>query len=120
MIGSHNALGLTLALAVCAASVILSGAALRHQDDIRPTAISVRSNDLDFDRPSDNMILFERIKEASVEACGGTPDFRDIRRVSLFEQCRKAAIRLAVLKADQPVLTEIADIDVKPMRLAVR
>jgi UrcA family protein len=120
MIATHNALGLTLTLAVCATSVILGGASLRRQGDIHPAMIAVRSNDLDFNRPADNMVLFERIKEASVEVCGGTPDYRDIRRVPLFEQCRKVAIRLAVQQMNQPILTQLADIEVKPMRLAVR
>jgi UrcA family protein len=91
---------------------------------VRPTdetpSISVRSDDLDFNHIHDVLVLLERIDDASILTCGGTPDFRDIRRSAAFERCRDAATNEAVRRMNRPVLTEIAKTRARPQRLAAR
>jgi UrcA family protein len=115
----HNVLPPTLTAIVCASVFVLAGT-MHARVPVEPASVSVRSNDLDFNRPQDAAILIDRIEEASIPACGGAPDYRDLHRISSFEQCRKAVIKRAVLQVGQPLVTKVAEIETLGMRLAVR
>ena len=117
MIISNNAL--TLGLAIAVSAFVLTGSVKAHDSDA-PARITVRANDLDLTHAPDAEILFARIEEASTQACGGTPDYRRAGQVAAFDHCRKAAIWQAVRQVNQPLLSEIADTEAMPMRLAVR
>jgi UrcA family protein len=111
-----------LMFTACAAAVIvLVGFSRVSSPGVpAPAAISVSSSDLDFNRPEDAQTLFERIKEASVQACGGAPESSDLHRISAFEQCRTAAIKRAVAQVGQPMLTAVADTQTIGMRIAAQ
>jgi len=119
MIALHGIMALAMTLSVGAAGVVVGGA-VRPQGASAPTAISVRSDDLDLQRPVDVQTLFERIEEASVTACGGTPDFRDTPRIATFDHCRKTVIKLTVRRLNQPLITEVADANALMTRIAIR
>jgi len=118
MIALHGILALAMALTVGAAGVVVGGA-VRPSTDAQ-AAVSVRSEDLDLQRPVDAQTLFERIEEASVAACGGTPDFRDTPRIASFDHCRKAVINRTVRQLNQPLLIEVADAHALTTRIAIR
>jgi len=119
MIALHGIMALAMTVSVGAAGVVVGGA-VRTQGPVPPTAVSVRSNDLDLQRPVDAQILFERIAAASVTACGGTPDFRDTPRIANFDQCRRVTINRTVHQLNQPVLAEVADANTLTIRIAIR
>jgi UrcA family protein len=119
MIALHGVMAFAMTVSVGAAGVVVGGAVL-PQGPVAPTAVSVRSNDLDLQRPVDAQILFERVAGASIQACGGTPDFRDTPRIAAFDQCRKAVISRTVRQLNQPLLTEVAEANTLTMRIAIR
>ena len=119
MIALHGILALAMTVSVGAAGVVVGGA-VRPQSVDAPAYVSVRSNDLDLQRPADAQILFERIEGASTQACGGTPDFRDTGRIASFDQCRKAVIKRTVRQLHQPLVAEVADANSLTMRIAIR
>jgi len=90
-----------------------------YRGDERP-AVSVRSDDLDFRHVPDAMVLFDRIEDAAVKACGGTPAFRQSRQAAAFDRCRIATIRQTVRQINWIVLTEVAENQAMPPRIAVR
>lgn len=120
MIATHYAMLPTVAVALCSAVVVLTGFTHGPVSPAGPANLQVASSDLNFSRPQDVQTLLERMQDASVDACGGAPDFRDVRRISAFEQCRRTAIRRAVVQLNQPLVTEIAEVQTLGMRLAVR
>lgn len=114
------ALGLALGAVV---AMFLTAGALPAHDAVLPAApasISVRSNDLDFGHAPDAQILLDRVEDAAEKACGGTPDYREHRRLEVFEHCRQATIRQTVARFDQPIVTQLAALQPMPMHLAVR
>jgi UrcA family protein len=115
---SQNTLALTLTLVFGAC--LIGGAAFKAEGANAPAHLSVRTSDLDFSHAPDAQVLLQRIDDAATSVCGGTPDYRRLREVAAFEHCRKAAIWQAVRDAHQPLVTEIADTEPMPMRLAVR
>jgi UrcA family protein len=90
-----------------------------YRGDEHP-AVSVRSDDLDFRHVPDAMVLFDRIEDASVKACGGTPAFGHFRQAAAFDRCRVATIRQTVRQMNWTVLTEVAENQAMPPRIAVR
>jgi len=119
MIALHAVMALAMTVTVGAAGVAVGGAGLPRTIGA-PSFVSVRSDDLDLQRPADAQTLFERIEAASVPACGGTPDYRDAPRISAFDQCRKAVIGRAVRRLNQPLLAEVADANALTIRVAMR
>ncbi len=119
MIALHGIMALAMTVSVGAAGMVVGGA-VHPQSIAAPAAVSVRSSDLDLQRPVDAQTLFERVAEASIQACGGTPDFRDTPRIAAFDQCRKAVITRTVRQLNQPLLTEVADANTLTMRIAIR
>jgi len=110
-------------LAVASAAVIsalTAGGVDRAHRNCEPRAISVRADDLDLNHLPDAEVLLKRIADASVVACGENPDFRHLREVESFDQCRKTAIKDAIRRLNQPIVTEVAETHTWPRRLAVR
>ena len=109
---------LMLAAAI-AGSASLVGVPMPKRPGEVPEVV-VRSDDLDFHHVPDAMVLFGRIEDASVQACGWTPAFQRSRQAAAFERCRKATIRKAVRQMNWAVLTEVAEDQPMPPRIAVR
>ena len=118
MFPSQKTLALTLTLVF--STCLIGGAASQAESADAPARISVRTSDLDFNHTPDALVLLQRIHDAATSACGGTPDYRRLREAAAFEHCRKAVIWQAVRDAHQPLVTEIANTESLPMRLAVR
>ena len=117
MISPNKILMLALVFAVSAGS--LSGSVRAYGAD-GPARVSVRTDDLDFSHAPDAQVLLDRISEASVQACGGAPDYRDTNKVEAFDRCRKAVIARAVREVNIPIVTEIAAAQAVPMRVAAQ
>jgi UrcA family protein len=85
-----------------------------------PASIQVRSDDLDFSHAPDAQVMLDRIAAAAEKACGGTPDYREHRRLEVFDRCRRATISHAVDRLDEPMVTKLAELQPMPMHLVVR
>jgi UrcA family protein len=123
MNATQNVLPPALMVTACAAAtIVLAGFCRAPSLGLpAPAMITVSSANLDFERPQDAQTMFDRIKEASIQVCGGTPDYRDVHRIAAFEQCRTTAIKQAVAKVGQPMLTAVAASQtVVGMRIAAR
>ena len=114
---SHKVLAAALAAVISAFMVV---SIVRAHRTYEPRTISVRADDLDLRHLPDAEVLLKRIADASVAVCGATPDFRHLRQAESFDRCRKAAIKDAIRRLNQPVVTEIAETHTWPRRLAVR
>jgi UrcA family protein len=98
----------TIGLAFAAASTLAAAAPALAQSDPAPISITVRYADLDVGHEAGARTLLQRIRAASVRACGGQPDLRLLDRRADFDQCRASAIGAAIGKVDSPVLTAMA------------
>ena len=106
---------------VLAATVLVAGVApaLAHAAD-GETTVTVSYRDLDVSQSAGAKALYQRIEAASDRACGGAPDVRLLDRLAAFDQCRAHAIRQAVAAIDAPALSDMAEQDVRAMRVASR
>jgi len=110
---------LLLAAAV-AGGACLAGVIRPPHDANGAPEVLVRFDDLDFHHVPDAMVLFGRIDDASVQACGGTPGFLHARQAAAFERCRRATIERTVRRMNWAVLGQVAANQTMPPRIAVR
>ncbi|HEX4184155.1 MAG TPA: UrcA family protein [Caulobacteraceae bacterium] len=102
----HKVCSLILALASSSAMVVASPVCA--QSDMETTSVTVRYGDLDVEHSDGAKVLLERIRFASIRACGGEPDVRDPHRRGAYDECRDTAVRDAVAHVHSPVLTAMA------------
>ena len=107
-------LGLSIAATFATTATVQANA---QTDSI---SVAVPYADLDLTRAAGAKALFDRIQVASIRACGGRPDSRELREDAEFYQCRKEAIRDAIAKVNSPMLTAMAGHSVQPIQLANR
>jgi UrcA family protein len=98
----------SLILALASSSAMVAASAAHAQSDTEATSVTVRYGDLDVGRSDGAKVLLERIRFASIRACGGEPDVRDPRQRGDYDQCRDTAVRDAVVHVHSPVLTAMA------------
>ena len=111
---THIALGLSLAAAYTSTATVQANA---QTDSI---SVVVQYADLDLSRTAGAKALFDRIQFASIRACGGRPDSRELRQSADFDQCRKVAIRDAVAQVNSPMLTAMVSHGAQTIQLANR
>lgn len=78
-----------------------------HAD--RPTAIGVRFNDLDLNRPADAAIMLGRLDEAALQACGASPfSLREYQlAIRHWSRCYADSLGRAVSELNAPALTAV-------------
>jgi UrcA family protein len=109
-----------LALSFAAASVLAIAAPVHAQTTDGPISISVPYADLDVGHTAGAQILLQRIEAASVRACGGAPDMRELKQRAAFDACRAQAVSQAVERVNAPVVTALASRGLAPVRTAAR
>jgi len=109
-----------LALSLSLAAAYTSTTAVQAQAQADPISVVVQYADLDISRTVGAKVLFDRIKFASIRACGGQPDARQSRENADFDQCRREAIREAVARVNSPMLTALIGHGVQTIQLADR
>lgn len=98
----------SLILALASSSTLVAASAAHAQSDMETTSVTVRYGDLDVDHSDGAKVLLQRIRVASVRACGGAPDVRDPTQRANYDECRDTAVRDAVALVHSPVLTAMA------------
>ncbi len=102
-------LGLTLAASMFAGALATSGpAAAQANDDGAGLKVTVRYSDLDLSREAGARIVYQRIKSAATEACGGQPDIRLLTSRMIYIHCRAETIDRAVKTLNAPLVTAMA------------
>ena len=78
-----------------------------HAD--RPSAVAVRFDDLDLNRPSDAAVMLGRLDQAALEACGATPfaSLREYQQAIRWSRCYANGMDRAVSELDAPALTAL-------------
>ncbi|HLZ83640.1 MAG TPA: UrcA family protein [Caulobacteraceae bacterium] len=89
------------ALALAAAAPVAMPA---HAD--RPTAVEVRFNDLDLNRPSDAVVMLGRLDQAALQACGASRfSLREYQQSIRWSRCYADGMGRAVSELNAPALT---------------
>jgi UrcA family protein len=109
-----------LLLTFAAAAALTAAAPALAQTNEEPATVSVRYADLDINHAAGAKVLIERIENASVRACGGAPDIRELQVRAVFDKCHDSAFNRAVTTLDAPVVTAIAGQPLNKVRLASR
>jgi len=93
---------IVFALALAAAAPIAMPA---HAD--RATAVGVRFNDLDLNRPTDATIMLDRLDQAAMQACGAAPfaSLREYQQAVRWSRCYAHSLNRAVSELNAPELT---------------
>jgi UrcA family protein len=108
-------------ITIATATLLLAGAApVMAQPDRTTASVKVTYSDLDLSSGAGAKILYQRIRHAAVEVCGGTPELRDLDRVAAYDQCRKVAVQAGVAKVNAPMLKAIANSGAKRVDIATR
>lgn len=74
--------------------------------------VHVELRDLDLAKTADARALLDRLKQAAYRACGGDPKFhasyrtRPQQTVSVYEECRKNAVKRAIDQIGAPLLAQ--------------
>ena len=70
---------------------------------IERTRIEVHYGDLDLDKPAGAKTMMFRLRNASVEACGGQPFILEVRERRIFKTCLRQTMAAAIddLKSPQ-------------------
>ncbi len=101
--------GLAIAGVVLASVLGAAGPSLAQNDD--PSAgitVKVHYADLDLRGQAGAKVMFQRIENAAVEACGGQPDVRVLARRMAFDHCRRETIGRAVDALNAPLVTALS------------
>jgi len=118
MFNSLNAKAFGLGL--MAAASLISVGPVRAQSDDDLIRVPVSYADLDIHQEAGAKVLLQRIKSASIIACGDVPDLRLLGERAAFEHCRQIAVEDAVAKVNSPLLALMAGNDEELIRLANR
>jgi UrcA family protein len=117
---TYNISTQTVGVAIAAAAILAVAAPAAAQITETPISVSVSYADLDLGHAVGARVLFERIKSASIRACGGAPDVRVLKQRLAFNQCVEAATSQAVAQVGAPILTSMAGREVQLARVARR
>jgi UrcA family protein len=92
------------ALALAAASPIAMPAFAE-----RPTAVGVRFNDLDLNRPSDAAVMLGRLDQAALQACGAQPfaSLREYQQAIRWSRCYTNGMNRAIAELNAPELRAV-------------
>ena len=109
-------------IAIATATILLAGAApaLAQPDGRTAISVKVTYRDLDLSSEAGAKVLYQRIRHAAVEACGGMPELRDLDRVAAYDQCHKLAVQAGVARVNAPMLKAMANSGAKKVDIATR
>jgi UrcA family protein len=103
-----------------AVAALTAAAPSLAQTNDAPLAVSVRYADLDITHAAGAKILIERIEAASVRACGGAPDIRELHERAVFDKCYNSAFGQAVTTLDAPLVTAMVSQPLQLERVATK
>ena len=109
-----------IGMSIAAMAALAIGAPAGAQTSEAPITVSVPYGDLNINHAAGAKVLLERIRTASVQACGGAPDIRLLAQSAAFDQCRKAAVNQAVAQMGSVILTALIDQAMEPVSVASR
>lgn len=82
--------------------------------------IAVHYEDLNLAQESGAEILISRIEVAAKDACGGTPDTRDLKMRAFFGECMKNTVQKAVASVNSPMVSSVYDGTAKAVEISQR
>lgn len=108
-------------LIVCAAALI--GVAAPASADqaasisLERTSIQVPYGDLDLTKPAGAKTMMFRLRNASVDACGGEPYIREMRERRVFKICLRQTLAAAVQDLGSPQVAALFEEELETGRV---
>lgn len=111
-------MNLSVSRALAAALLLAAPVAAHAADSVKH--VTVNYADLNLSQKSGAETLIARIETASKDACGGTPDLRDLKMRDFFASCMKATVAHAVASVNSPMVAAVYNGTEVPVEVSQR